>query len=110
GVWLQGSTFSQVTGIAARGNSFIGIEVSGGHNNTVSNCTASHNLEAGIDSDSTLVTITNNTVNSNQDYGIFDSGTLDTIQGNTANSNHQGITLFDALQTTVRANTAEFNT
>jgi parallel beta-helix repeat protein len=112
GVLLQGSAFSTVSGIAARGNTFIGILVTSGHNNTLSGCNVSRNPQVGILCYGAVGTIANNTANSNGGPGIFVGGTLILVQGNTANSNGSvGIYVgfSGATSNTVRGNTVEFN-
>jgi parallel beta-helix repeat protein len=111
GVLLQGSAFSTVSGIAARGNTNIGIYVASGHNNTLSGCNLSRNPQ-GIVCYGAVGTIANNTANSNGSVGIFVGGTLIMVQGNTANSNGSFgiyVAFSGATSNTVRGNTVEFN-
>jgi parallel beta-helix repeat protein len=107
GVVLEGSTFSRVTGIAARGD-YFGMIVAGGHNNAVSGCDASQSGFFGIYSYSAVLTITNSTANSNL-AGIADFGTLTTIQGNTAEFNFNDGIGVHGTQGTIQGNIAEFN-
>ncbi|KKN30409.1 hypothetical protein LCGC14_0834410, partial [marine sediment metagenome] len=111
GIYLQYSSYNNISGNNANNNTNWGIYLYESVNNMVSGNTATNN-DRGIDlrdSDNNLVS--GNTVTNNTEWGIhFYESVNNMLSGNTATNNDRGILLDNSDNNTVSGNTATNNT